>query len=126
MSILADYIIWWYTAGLVKLFKYLKAFILILADSFSLKMILTTFFKPWKKDVTPTGGLPLSVRFKVWGFNLISIGFGMVIKFFAFIAFLICFLALICLEITAFAVWIFLPLLAIETLVIGIIYLTRI
>ena len=123
---IVDYISWWYTRGLARLLKYLKAYIIILADSLSLRVVITTFFKPWKRDARPTSKMSLDQRFRIWGFNLIARGFGMVIKFFTLVIFLILFLALVILEILAFIIWLLMPLLIIEALVLGIFYLLKI
>lgn len=104
-----DYFLWWYSAGLLRLVKYLKAFILILADMFSVRVLATTFFQPWKRDVTSTRGLSLDRKFQVWLWNLISVFFGMFIKGFVFLVFLVCFLILLIFEITIFFVWLFPP-----------------
>jgi len=125
MYIITDLLIWWYSKGFILLLKYLKSFIQIVFDSFSVRIIISTFFKPWKKDVTSTKGLSIDQKFRVWGFNLISIGFGMVIKFFTFAAFLISFSVLILIELAMIIIWICLPMIFIEILVIGILFLTK-
>jgi len=121
-----DYISWWYTRGIVKLLKYLKAYVIILADTFSLRIVITTFFSPWKRDARPTSKLSLDQRFRIWGFNLIARCFGMVIKFFTLIVFLVLFVILVILEILIFIIWLLLPLLIIEALVLGVFYLLKI
>ncbi|MBU1178032.1 hypothetical protein KJ903_02330 [Patescibacteria group bacterium] len=120
---LVEYITWWYSQGLLKLFKYLKAFIVILANVFSVRMAVTTFFAPWKRDNTPTKGQPLDVKFKIWGFNLIARGFGMVIKFFVLVVFLLVFVILLALEVAVSLLWLFLPFLVAEIFLLGIFYL---
>lgn len=109
ISIFFDYFLWWYSAGLARLFKYFKAFILILADAFSVRVLAATFFEPWKRDTTPTRGLSLDRRFMVWIANLIAIFFGMFIKGIAFLIFLACFLILLAIEVLVFLIWFFYP-----------------
>lgn len=111
LSLFLDYFIWWYSAGVLRLLKYLKAFILILADMFSVRVLVTTFFQPWKRDVTPTKGLSLDRKFQVWLFNLISRFFGMFVKGFVFLIFLACFLVLLGVEILIFFLWLTFPIL---------------
>lgn len=112
-----DYFVWWYSSGFLRLLKYLKAFIIILADNFSVRILVRTFFQPWKRDVTSTKGLSLDRRLRVWGWNLISRGFGMVIKGFTFLIFLIIFLSLIIIEFIAIIIWLAYPLLVIGGLI---------
>ncbi|NQV13015.1 MAG: hypothetical protein HQ530_01795 [Parcubacteria group bacterium] len=118
-----EYVTWWYSRGLLRFFKYCRAYIVILADAFSLKVAISTFFAPWKKDSTPTQGQSLDVKFRIWGFNLIARGFGMIIKFFTTIVFLLVFLILVILEIIAFIVWLAFPFLIVEMFLLGFFYL---
>jgi hypothetical protein len=125
MYILLDYAAWWYSKGIVLLFKYLKAFLIIVTDTFSVKIIISTFFKPWKKDATPTGGLSLDQKLKVMIFNLISVGFGMVVKSFFFIGYIVSIIFVIVFDLIAIIFWLLTPLLIIEMIVFGILYLIR-
>lgn len=109
MSIVFDYFIWWYSAGFLRLLAYLKAFILILADLFSVRILVTTFFQPWKRDITPVKGLALDQRIRVWLFNLVARLFGMIIKGITFIIFLGFFGILLAVEITIFFLWLLFP-----------------
>jgi hypothetical protein len=109
MSIVLNYFLWWYTEGLERLLKYLKAFVIILADAFSVRIILRTFFQPWKKDISSTEGLSLDKKFQVWIWNLISRFFGMAIKGLTFLVFLVCFFVLLAIEILFFLFWLFFP-----------------
>lgn len=108
--IVLDYFYWWYGAGFIRLLKYLKAFIVILADNFSIRIILRTYFQPWKRDVTSSEGLSLDRKLQVWLWNLISRGFGMIIKGFVFIIFLAAFLVLLAVEILVIIIWLFYPI----------------
>lgn len=76
---------------------------------FSVRVLVTTFFQPWKRDITPTKGLSLDRRFQVWLFNTIARFFGMTIKGVTFLIFFVCFLVLLVIETTIFFVWIFFP-----------------
>lgn len=125
MSIVLNYFFWWYTDGFGRLLKYLKAFIVILADAFSFRIILRTFFQPWKKDVTPTEGLSLDRKFQVWIWNLISRFFGMVIKGFTFLVFLICFFVLLAFEMVLMIVWLLFPILILGGIGYSIYYITQ-
>lgn len=111
MRIILDYFKWWYTRGFFRLLKYLKAYIILLADTFSLRVLVFTFFQPWKRDITPTEGLSLDRKFHIWIFNLIARAFGMTIKGITFCIFLPCFFVLIGFEAVAVLVWLFFPIL---------------
>ncbi len=123
MQTFIEYIQWWYSRGLVRMFKYLKSFIIILSDTFSVRICLGTLFAPWKRDVASTEGLSLQEKFGVWGFNLLARFFGMFIKTITLIIFLVCFIVLLVFDIIVFFVWLFLPLLLVEGVVIGVMYL---
>lgn len=123
MQNLLDYIQWWYSYGLIRMFKYLRAFILILADTFSVKILVTTFFSPWRRDVISTEGMSLQERFGVWGMNLIARLFGMFIKTITFLIFLVCFVVLIVFELAVIVIWLLLPMLLVEGIVVGIMFL---
>ncbi|NQU99865.1 MAG: hypothetical protein HQ538_03955 [Parcubacteria group bacterium] len=105
-----DYFYWWYTKGFLRFLKYLKVLIVILADNFSVKVLIKTFFQPWKRDMSSTKGLSLDRKLKVWGWNLIARAFGMVIKSITFFIFLIIFLILIFVEIILIITWLLYPL----------------
>lgn len=125
MIIAANYLIWWYSQGLIILLKYLKSFLIILTDIFSIRIVLFTFFKPWKKDAAPTGGLSIDQKLRVVIFNLISIGFGMVIKSSVFLTYMVLLIILIALNIILFILWLIAPMLIIEFFVLGVMYLIR-
>lgn len=125
MYIVSDYIIWWYSTGLVVLFKYLKSFLILLSDSFSVRIIFSSFFKPWKKDATPTGGLSIDQKLKVVIFNLISIGFGIVVKTIVFFVYLITLLLLLVIELFLIIIWIITPLLIVELFILGFMHLIK-
>lgn len=108
-----DYFLWWYSSGFLRLLKYLKAFIIILADNFSVRILVRTFFQPWKRDVSSTKGLSLDRKFQIWMWNLISRAFGMVIKSFTFLIFLVIFIILLVIELFLIIAWLLYPLIVI-------------
>jgi hypothetical protein len=107
--IVLDYFYWWYTKGFLKFLKYLKAYIIILADNFSVRILIRTFFQPWKRDMSSTKGLSLDRKLRVWGWNLIARGFGMAIKGATFLVFLVLFLILLLIEIILIIIWLLYP-----------------
>lgn len=111
LSLALDYFLWWYTEGIVRFLKYCRAYIVLLADTFSLRILITTLFQPWRRDITPTQGLPLDKRLGMWVFNLIARFFGMIIKAITFCVFLVCFGVLLAAEVVLFIVWVFYPIL---------------
>lgn len=123
MQIFLDYIEWWYSYGLIRMLKYLKAFILVLVDTFSVKICLKTLFAPWKRDIVSTEGMSLQERFGVWGGNMIARLFGFFIKTITLLIFLVCFIVLICFELAIMIIWLLLPMLLVEAIVVGVMYL---
>lgn len=123
MQTLLEYIQWWYSYGFFRMLKYLRAFVVVLADTFSVKLCIFTFLAPWKRDVTPTEGLALVDRFKIWGFNLLARLFGAFIKLITLAIFLVLFFILVCFEIIMIFLWLLLPIILVEGVVFGIMYL---
>lgn len=119
LSLFFDFYRYWYTEGLFKLLKYLKAYVLILADAFSVKVIFKTLLSPWRRDIVSLHGLPLDEKFKVIIMNLVSRVFGAVVKIITFAVFLVCFILLIVFELAVLLFWIFLPIITLELIVLG-------
>lgn len=80
---------WWYSEGIGRVFKYIRAFFVYFFDFFSVKTIFKTLFMPWKRDVASYQGLTLQQRFQVWILNLVSRFVGFVIKMFTLISYAI-------------------------------------
>jgi hypothetical protein len=117
---LGDIFGWWYSKGIYDFFIYLKAIFLKITDIFSVRLLLRTFFSPWKRDVTPMESLPLNLMLQVIIFNLVSRLIGAFIK--AIILFIYFIALAIFLSLTLFLVmlWLLLPLITILGLIIGI------
>lgn len=109
LSLALDYFLWWYTEGIARFLKYCRAYIMLLVDTFSVRILITTLFQPWRRDITSTKGLSLDKRFGIWMFNLIARFFGAIIKTITFCVFLICFAFLLAAEFVLFSLWIFYP-----------------
>jgi len=83
-----NFIKWWYTKGLIRLFEYEAVFIAYLANIFSIKESLLHLFSPWKKLVEARrAGLE---GFRDWIIdNLVSRSVGFVMRLFLIIFFLV-------------------------------------
>lgn len=103
------YFTYWYGAGLKKLFLYFKSWILILADNFSVKTSIVTFFSPWKRDVLILRGLPLDQKVRAIIFNIVSRLFGAFIKTFTLSIFLVAFFVLLLVDLLLFIIWVTAP-----------------
>lgn len=101
---------WYYLTIPGRILNYLKYWLLHLADLFSVRLCFRTFFAPWKRDVISTRGLPLKVRFQVWGMNLISRMVGAFIKFFTIFTFLFSVVGWFIISAVFFFGWLFFPL----------------
>lgn len=111
---------WWYTKGIRDFFIYLKAIFLKITDIFSVKLLLRTFFSPWKRDITSMEGLPLNQMLQVIVFNLISRIIGALIKTIILLIYLIALSVFFAISISLLLIWILLPLISILGLIIGI------
>ncbi len=101
---------WYYLAIPGRILNYLKYWFLHLADLFSVRLCFRTFFAPWKRDVISTRGLPLKVRFQVWGMNLISRLVGAFIKLFTILTFLFSVVGWVIVSAFLFFGWLLFPL----------------
>lgn len=109
LVLILDFYKWWYVQGLIKVFKYLKAYIILLADFFSLRILVSSFFQPWRKDIRSTRYLPLGLKLKIWLRNQIARLVGMFIKAPVLLGFLVCFFVLIVLEVLFILIWLIFP-----------------
>jgi hypothetical protein len=116
---------WWYRAGLRDFLIYLKAVFLKISDVFSVKLLLKTFFAPWKRDVISLQGLPLNVMLRVIMMNLVSRFIGAIIKTFVLIVYLIILAGFILVSLTLLATWIFLPIITVLGILLGIYIILR-
>jgi hypothetical protein len=117
---LGDIFGWWYSKGIRDFFIYLKAIFLKITDIFSVKLLLRTFFSPWKRDITSMEGLPLNQMIQVIVFNLISRIIGALIKTIILFIYLIALSVFFAVSISLVLIWLFLPLISILGLIMGI------
>ncbi len=122
---LGDIFGWWYRAGMRDFFIYLKAFFLKISDLFSVKLLLKTFFAPWKRDVIPLEGLPLNMMLRVIMMNLVSRFIGAVIKTFVLLVYLIVLTGLVSVSLSLLIIWIFLPVVTILGIFLGVYIIIR-
>ena len=114
---LGDIFGWWYTKGIRDFFIYLKAILLKITDIFSVKLLLSTYLSPWKRDITRAEGLPLNVVFQVIIFNLVSRLLGAIIKTVILFVYLMALVVFFALSLSLIIVWLFLPLISIISLI---------
>jgi|SRR3972149_7080423 len=114
---LGDIFGWWYSRGLRDFFIYLKAIFLKITDIFSVKLLLSTYLSPWKRDITRAEGLPLNVVFQVIIFNLVSRLLGAIIKTVILFVYLMALVVFFALSLSLIIVWLFLPLISIISLI---------
>jgi hypothetical protein len=119
-AFLGDIFGWWYTKGLRDFFVYLKAILTKITDIFSVKLLLRTFFSPWKRDITPIGGLPLNIVLRIMVFNLVSRLIGAFIKTVILFIYLLVLVVFFAAALTLVLVWIFLPLITVIGIIIAI------
>ncbi len=116
------FVYFWYIEGPALIFKRVWLFLLYVSRSFSLSILIKTYFKPWRKIVTSKeGGLPKV--FAAWRDNAISRLVGMAVRTFAIFAALFVESLAFLLSVFVFILWIILPILAIYTLFLSLAYL---
>ncbi len=111
---------WWYGAGWSMVWKRTTAKISDVAQSFSVSLLLRTLFSPWRRIVTPRGkGFDAAIRGKIE--NAIGRFVGFFVRFFVLIGAAVMTVVLVAFGMAAMAVWPFMPLLAVGSVVWGII-----
>ena len=119
-AFIGDIFGWWYSRGLKDFFVYLKAVMLKITDIFSVKLLLRTYFSPWKRDITSTEGLPLNQVIQMLLFNLVSRFIGFIIKSFILLIYLMVMVVFFAFALALIFIWLFLPLISILGIIIGI------
>lgn len=119
-AFIGDIFGWWYTKGIRDFFIYLKAILLKLTDIFSVKLLLRTFFSPWKRDITSMEGLPLNQMLQVIVFNLVSRLIGAFIKAIILFIYLIALTVFFAVALSLVLIWLLLPIITILGIIIGI------
>jgi len=114
------FVSWWYGHAYRRLFLYIKASFIYLADLFSVKICLKTLFAPWKRDVLSYEGLSLQEKFQVFTLNIASRFVGFIVK----IATLFCYLCAVAISsiisLCLIIFWPLYPLVAIYLIYFGI------
>jgi len=115
----------WYRTVPSEILFYFKIIYFKLLDTFSVKIILDTFFEPWKRDVLYVKTAPLNIRIYVWTSNQISRLVGATLRgtvLFGFgLSMILWFLGLL----FVFIFWLFFPVLLIGLLILGIYYVLK-
>ncbi len=70
----------WYLDAPRQIWRYFQILYLKLLDLFSVKIVLRTFFEPWKRDVIVARHAPLKVRMYAWAMNQVSRAVGMTLR----------------------------------------------
>lgn len=115
------YISWWYLQEPVFIWKAIVALTKRVFHTFSINILLSTLFAPWKKDLIRAENVSLDVQFKIAIENLISRFVGFIIRFFTVIIGLIVTLMIFILGVAFIIFWFFVPVIIIWLIYQGII-----
>ncbi|PIX31237.1 hypothetical protein COZ61_00825, partial [Candidatus Berkelbacteria bacterium CG_4_8_14_3_um_filter_33_6] len=63
---------WLYSVQIKKLMEVWGSFLIIIADTFSIKELTRTLFYPWRRDIIKPVQPPLQILFESWSLNLMS------------------------------------------------------
>jgi hypothetical protein len=110
---------WWYGQGWKQVAASLGPRTQNLADSFSVKQLLTTLFSPWKRIVTRPGR-SLEERLRAWADNMFSRIIGFVVRLFVLFAAFLSILAVAVFTLVEIAVWPLLPVAAPVLIILGV------
>jgi hypothetical protein len=113
------YFSWWYYEEPVYLWRSIKITTQKVFSSFSVGVLISTLFDPWKKDNQYLENPSLNERFKLILDNLISRFVGFIVRFFTIITGLV-FTAVTLIVLTAgFLAWLIMPFIIAYLLVNG-------
>ncbi len=111
----------WYYSGAVKtLINIWKNFLIFIKEYYSIPLLLRTLFYPWRRDITKYGrGFSIKNFLETLSFNLISRGFGLLMRIVAIIVGLICLLGTVILGALALIAWLILPIILLFFIIMG-------
>ena len=113
------YLTWWYSDEPLYLWRSIMTITKKVYFGFSIGVLVSTLFDPWKKDVVYVENASLDVQFKVMLDNLFSRCIGFVMRFFTIIiGFVLTGLIFLGLAIL-FLVWLLLPVIILTLFVLG-------
>lgn len=111
---------WYYSGAIKSLLSIWRNFIIFVREYFSIPLLLRTLFSPWRRDITKYGrGFSIKNFLETLSFNLISRGFGFLIRSTTIVMGLICLAGVIILGIIALIVWLILPIVLIFMIITG-------
>lgn len=87
---LSKFFVWWYSEGLVRLFKYQGAFLRYLTNMFSVRESVLHLFAPWKRLVGARRPGLDGIRDWILD-NLVSRGIGFILRLFLLLIYAISF-----------------------------------
>ena len=104
-----DYVIWWYSGGLKRLYLWLRALFGWISNYFSIGRVFKTLFSPWKRLIEERKpGLDGLGQFLID--NLISRLVGLIMRLAIIILYVFVILGLSIFSIACYIFWIFWPL----------------
>jgi len=115
----------WYKTVPREIVFYFKILYLKLLDSFSIPIIIRTFFAPWKRDEVFVKNAPLNVRIYVWVGNLISRLIGAFLRSAVFLGFVAVMVLWVVALISVLCFWLFYPLIVLFLGVAALFYLAK-
>lgn len=113
------YFSWWYFDEPLYLWRAIIIVTKKVYYDFSIVMLLSTLFDPWKKDVVYVENASLDVRFKVMMDNLFARAIGFVMRFFTIIIGLIITAFTFIFLMIFFIAWLTLPAIIVALFILG-------
>lgn len=101
---------WWYGSGLLKRLELMKTRLTSSADFFSIGLLITTLFSPYKQISAQETGENISERFRAFFDKLLSRFIGAFIRTFMIIFGSIVILIQLIFSIFTIVLWLFIPL----------------
>lgn len=115
----------WYRIVPREILFYFKILYFKILDSFSVPIIVRTFFSPWKRDEVFVKNAPLNVRIYVWASNQVSRLIGVVLRSAVLFIFAVVMVLWGLVFVGVFCFWLLYPVLVLFLALAAVFYLTK-
>jgi len=100
--------LWWYSQGIKEVLDFCWAILVFLKNTFSVPLNLKTLFAPWRRTAKPLE--PSLVGLKNFILDqIVARGFGLVVRLFSLIAYLLLTLIVMPVLLMILIIWVILP-----------------
>jgi len=108
IGLVPNMFLWWYSQGIKEVLDFCWAILVFLKNTFSVPLNLKTLFAPWRRTAKPLE--PSLVGLKNFILDqIVARGFGLVVRLFSLIAYLLLTLIVMPVLLMILIIWVILP-----------------